>query len=849
MELETESSSLIQRTSRKRKDSIDSTDSEMLHTTVRRKKKNSLISSEDECVPTTEQEENAKPFAIVEILQILQGSDTITAKDTKILRKKALDAYKQFKILLEGNKKLKSKLIEEQSVNKKISLLDSTISNAVSQLNEVKKQMQEQSTHQNLSYADKVKVQSKIISTQTIKPPKNIVTIYPKEGSEINNSETTRKIIVNSIEPTEEKLKIRHMKKINKSGVLIETETTSDAEQILKCKKLTCAGLVAGLPSKRKPKMIIYQVPKDLKEKDLLAAIKDQNADHLNKDKFTEDFKLLFRTGDREKETVNWVIEVTPEIRNTLTKRSKIFIGWHSCSIRDYIQITRCYKCQSFGHISKHCQAKVDTCGHCGQDGHSFGSCSKKQQNPTCVNCKRANKPHDHSSRSKECAAYKHAIEVYLTKVDYGQINGQNSRTVLDEIRHIISKGNIDILCIQEPYSYDNKITGMGNFTVLSDPKRFTNITSQNTIKTAIVLSKNVTVLKLEQLSNTHCICAEITKGKLKFYIINSYFQYSDQIEPYLQHLDIILHKLKGHNIIICLDANAKSPTWHSKHSDERGELLESLIAQHNLFVVNKPSEIHTFDSFQGKTNIDVTLTNSSSYKLISDWTVHQEATISDHNLITFQISTPITKCNPERLPRYNLSRANWKKFDDALEQEKHKLLATNNTQNDARSTATTITKIIQTACESAIPRKTQFPKSVPWWNASLTKLKKDTRTARRRSQTTTHEPHRSQEKKNYSIARNKYIAAIRKAKQDNWKKFVTSEGNRNPWSYIYKLSANKVPIETTHENIKSKGVQALSWEESTNALLEELLPQDDTAAEGHWHLATRRFSEKPPES
>ncbi|CAL7932822.1 unnamed protein product [Xylocopa violacea] len=421
MELETESSSLIQRTSRKRKDSIDSTDSEMLHTTVRRKKKNSLISSEDECVPTTEQEENAKPFAIVEILQILQGSDTITAKDTKILRKKALDAYKQFKILLEGNKKLKSKLIEEQSVNKKISLLDSTISNAVSQLNEVKKQMQEQSTHQNLSYADKVKVQSKIISTQTIKPPKNIVTIYPKEGSEINNSETTRKIIVNSIEPTEEKLKIRHMKKINKSGVLIETETTSDAEQILKCKKLTCAGLVAGLPSKRKPKMIIYQVPKDLKEKDLLAAIKDQNADHLNKDKFTEDFKLLFRTGDREKETVNWVIEVTPEIRNILTKRSKIFIGWHSCSIRDYIQITRCYKCQSFGHISKHCQAKVDTCGHCGQDGHSFGSCPKKQQNPTCVNCKRANKPHDHSSRSKECAAYKHAIEVYLTKVDYGK--------------------------------------------------------------------------------------------------------------------------------------------------------------------------------------------------------------------------------------------------------------------------------------------------------------------------------------------------------------------------------------------------------------------------------------------
>ncbi|CAL7932858.1 unnamed protein product, partial [Xylocopa violacea] len=804
MELDSESISTFTRpTSRKRKDSIDSTDSEAIHTVLRRKKKNTAITSEDECCKASESEENPRALAVVELMQFFQGKESLSAKDIKVLKKKVLDTYKQFKAVVDENKQLKCKLLEEQSANKKLSILDSSINNAVLQLNEIKKQMQKQPSQVKLTYADKVRVHSKIAPKDSIKPPKNVITIYPKDGSQISSSDATRKIIEKTIAPTEEKLKIRQVRKINKSGILIETETTSDIENILKNKKLTSAGLVAGLPAKRKPKMIIYQVPKDLQEKELIAAVKEQNAAHLNDEKFVENFNLLFKTGDREKDFVNWVVEVSPEIRETINKRSKIFIGWNSCNIRDYIQVTRCFKCQSFGHISKHCKAKVDTCGHCGQDGHSFNSCPEKKQKPTCINCKRANKEHDHSSRSKDCAAYKHAIDVYLAKVDYA----------------------------------------------LSDPKRFTNITSQNTIKTAIVLSKNVTVLKLEQLSNTHFICAEITKGKLKFYIINSYFQYSDQIEPYLQHLDIILHKLKGHNIIICLDANAKSPTWHSKHSDERGELLESLIAQHNLFVVNKPSEIHTFDSFQGKTNIDVTLTNSSSYKLISDWTVHQEATISDHNLITFQISTPITKCNPERLARYNLSRANWKKFDDVLEQEKHKLLATNNTQNDARNTATTITKIIQTACESAIPRKTQFPKSVPWWNASLTKLKKDTRTARRRHQTTTHEPHRSQEKKNYSIARNKYIAAIRKAKQDNWKKFVTSEGNRNPWSYIYKLSANKVPIETTHENIKSKGVQTLSWEESTNALLEELLPQDDTAAEEQWHLATRRFSEKPPDS
>ncbi|CAL7932964.1 unnamed protein product [Xylocopa violacea] len=389
MELDGESTSTFTRsTSRKRKDSIDSTDSEAIHTVLRRNKKNTANTSGDECCKASESEENLRALA-VELMQFLQVKDSLSAKDIKVLKKKVLDTYKQFKAVGDENKKLKCKLLEEQSVNKKLSILDLSINNAVLQLNEIKKQMQEQPSEAKL--------------TQT------------------SSSDATRKMIERTIAPTEEKLKIRQVRKINKSGILIKTETTSDIENILKNKKLTSAGLVAGLPAKRKPKMIIYQVHKDLQEKELIAAVKERNAAHLNNEKFMEDFNLLFKTGDREKDFVNWVVEVSSEIRKTINKRSKIFIGWNSCNIRDYMQVTRCFKCQSFGHISKHCQAKVDTCGHCGQDGHSFNTCPKKKQNPTCMNCKRANKEHDHSSRSKDCAAYKHAIEVYLTRVDYGK--------------------------------------------------------------------------------------------------------------------------------------------------------------------------------------------------------------------------------------------------------------------------------------------------------------------------------------------------------------------------------------------------------------------------------------------
>ncbi|CAL7932973.1 unnamed protein product [Xylocopa violacea] len=539
MELDGESTSTFTRsTSRKRKDSIDSTDSEAIHTVLRRNKKNTANTSGDECCKASESEENLRALA-VELMQFLQVKDSLSAKDIKVLKKKVLDTYKQFKAVGDENKKLKCKLLEEQSVNKKLSILDLSINNAVLQLNEIKKQMQEQPSEAKLT--------------------------------QISSSDATRKMIERTIAPTEEKLKIRQVRKINKSGILIKTETTSDIENILKNKKLTSAGLVAGLPAKRKPKMIIYQVHKDLQEKELIAAVKERNAAHLNNEKFMEDFNLLFKTGDREKDFVNWVVEVSSEIRKTINKRSKIFIGWNSCNIRDYMQVTRCFKCQSFGHISKHCQAKVDTCGHCGQDGHSFNTCPKKKQNPTCMNCKRANKEHDHSSRSKDCAAYKHAIEVYLTRVDY--------------------------------------------------------------------------------------------------------------------------------------------------------------------------------------------------------------------------------------------------------------------------------------ACITAIPKKKQFTKAVPWWNDALTKLKAQTRKARRTFQQTTLEPRRSKEKKNYTSIRNKYITAIRTAKTDSWKNFVNIKGNANPWSYVYKLNTNKIPVETVPENIKYNNTHALSWEESTTALLNELLPSDDTSEENNWHQAIRTYIQKPPDT
>lgn len=137
-----------------------------------------------------------------------------------------------------------------------------------------------------------------------------------------------------SFKPVTEKLKIRNLRKIRNNGILIETKTRESLELILK-KKLEEAGLKASLPNKRLSRVIIYDVPRNFSESSLAEAIHIQNADS-KKEKFEKEFKLVFKTGDKKKDVVNWVAEVTLELRKLLISKSCVFVGWRSCNIQDY---------------------------------------------------------------------------------------------------------------------------------------------------------------------------------------------------------------------------------------------------------------------------------------------------------------------------------------------------------------------------------------------------------------------------------------------------------------------------------------------------------------------------------
>lgn len=90
-----------------------------------------------------------------------------------------------------------------------------------------------------------------------------------------------------------------------------------------------------------------------------------------------------------------------------------------------------------------------------------------------------------------------------------------------------------------------------------------------------------------------HVMCVHIVMETDDLYIINIYCQFSLPIEPFLEKIEGILDKLKGNSVLITMDSNAKSLTWNSKETNERGRIVEEFLIRNNLHVANTLSHIY----------------------------------------------------------------------------------------------------------------------------------------------------------------------------------------------------------------------------------------------------------------
>lgn len=148
------------------------------------------------------------------------------------------------------------------------------------------------------------------------------------------------------------------------------------------------------------------------------------NSNEWLKDLMTEgsSFAVLFTY--KAKDLVSAVCKVSPAIRHRLLQQDKkIRVGMRSCPVVDRIHLTKCGKCQKYGHKTTACRVDKHTCSWCSGE-HKTSACTEKDNIAAyqCANCVNNEEQHVfHAAHSISCRSFQKERERMINRTDWGE--------------------------------------------------------------------------------------------------------------------------------------------------------------------------------------------------------------------------------------------------------------------------------------------------------------------------------------------------------------------------------------------------------------------------------------------
>jgi hypothetical protein len=156
-----------------------------------------------------------------------------------------------------------------------------------------------------------------------------VVIIRPdKEDSEFKSSEEVSDAVFTLVNPRKKGIQVTAILQISGNGLVVEKTNPEGLKTFTENEKLKEASLKASTPQRKHPRMIMYDVPRDISEKEILVCMKNQ---------------VLLWDGS-QRSTGNELGNgrtPPPQVREQLLK-GKVYISWNACKIRDYVAISRC---------------------------------------------------------------------------------------------------------------------------------------------------------------------------------------------------------------------------------------------------------------------------------------------------------------------------------------------------------------------------------------------------------------------------------------------------------------------------------------------------------------------------
>lgn len=207
------------------------------------------------------------------------------------------------------------------------------------------------------------------------KPAKPLFIIRPIDTDQ--TSDATQEELRNTIDPIVSN--IRGTRKIKNGAVLVTCEDSSSSR---KCQE----DLIAKFGNKYNVKSLdenksllkIIGLYSKMSDEQLLNSIRAQN------DSCDENSVIKIIEMKEQRTGITAIIETDIKSYENIIKIGKLNIEFERCRVFPYVKITRCFKCQEYGHIAKYCKKSEHICGKCGE-AHKSDDCTS--ETIKCANC------------------------------------------------------------------------------------------------------------------------------------------------------------------------------------------------------------------------------------------------------------------------------------------------------------------------------------------------------------------------------------------------------------------------------------------------------------------------------
>ena len=170
------------------------------------------------------------------------------------------------------------------------------------------------------------------------------------------------------------------------------------------------------------------------------------------------------------------IVKISPDIKNVVSKNTRLYINMSSHRVTDYYHVLQCYTCESFGHKTSSCplaNTGDSICLYCAGK-HTFKTCNLKTMSDEhkCSNCLKntsldiRKQAKSHTLSSPQCPLLIREQKKIMLKtkiftktlvknsksLKFLSFNYCSVRSKVPQICDFLTNQNIDIALLQEPW-------------------------------------------------------------------------------------------------------------------------------------------------------------------------------------------------------------------------------------------------------------------------------------------------------------------------------------------------------------------------------------------------------------